>query len=257
MKYSVCIDMMFPDFDFYDRFEQVKKTGINTVEFWKWSDKDIEKVAKKLKENDVSLSIFNIDSANKDLSFRLSRGILNTGDTAALEKALLESIPVYRKWNAAGMIVLIGEEIPILSYETQIENIKKCLKGVAPLAEKENINLFVEPLNSTDRKNYFLTKTEPLLEILTEVNSKNIKMLFDIYHQYMSEDNVVEKLIKNIDLIGHFHVADCPGRHEIGTGNIDYKDIFCKIGKTDYSGFIGFEYRGIKNDAETLREWNV
>jgi len=79
MKYSACIDMMYAYTDFYDRFAEVKKCGIDTVEFWKWSNKDLPRVVEELDKNSLSLSIFNIDCHDEQLSYDLSRGVLNSG----------------------------------------------------------------------------------------------------------------------------------------------------------------------------------
>lgn len=252
MKYSCCIDMMFANYDFYDRFSEVKKSGIDAVEFWKWSNKDIGRVKEELSKNSLSLSIFNIDCRDEALSYDLSRGILNSGRKDELISAFHESIEAYRSFDANGMIVLIGETRDDISREKQDENILECLLAIKPYAEKENINLFVEPLNATDRKNYYMPYSQPLFEILEKVNSKNVKMLFDIYHQQMTEGHLIESIDRQINRIGHFHVADCPGRHEPGTGEINYPNVISHISTLPYDGYIGLEYRATKPDCETL-----
>lgn len=257
MKFSVCIDMMLKELDFYDRIDAVKKCGIDTIEFWKWSNKDTDQIRRRLDENNMGVSIFNLDSCNEILSWRLSRGILNSGDKDSLIAALRESAPVYRKLRAQGVIVLVGESISELSYDRQIDNIHQCLKAAAPIAEAEGVSLFVEPLNATDRPNYFMPYSKPLLDILKDINSNNVKLLFDIYHQQMTEGGIIDKIKDNIGYIGHFHVADCPGRHEPGTGELNYPKILNEIDKLGFSGFIGFEYRATKNDMETLEALNV
>ena len=144
-KISCCIDMMFSGFDFYDRINEVKKCGINTVEFWKWTNKDVDKVKRLLDGNKMNLSIFNIDSTDEKLSYDLSRGILNSGRADEFLSALSESIPVYKKLNASAMIVLIGENAPYCE-----ENVLKCLNAAKPICEKENVTLIIEPLNDID-----------------------------------------------------------------------------------------------------------
>ena len=109
MKLSVCIDMMFSYCDFYDRIKEVKKCGIDTIEFWKWSNKDIDKLA----ESGIDISIFNMDSCDEKLSYDLSHGIMNDGRAEEFVSALRESIPVYKKLTAKAMIVLIGEGKPL------------------------------------------------------------------------------------------------------------------------------------------------
>ena len=247
MKISCCIDMMFSHLDFYDRISAVKGCGIDTVEFWKWSNKDINKIKKIVSDNDMSVSIFNMDSRDEKLSYDLSRGIINDGRADEFVGALTESIPVYKELDASAMIVLIGEGAPY-----NAENVYKCLKAAAPIAEKEGVNLIVEPLNATDRVSYAMPYAKPVFEILRRVASPNIKMLYDIYHQNMTGDFSMEDIRDNIDIIGHFHVADAPGRHEPGSGKVDYVKILKDISSLDYDGYIGLEYRATKNDAETL-----
>lgn len=243
MRISACIDMMFSYCEFYDRFDEVKKCGINTVEFWKWTNKDIDSIVK----SGMDVSIFNIDSTDEKLSYDLSRGILNAGRAEEFVKALEESIPVYKKLGAKAMIVLIGEHA-----EYNEENVYKCLAAAIPLLEKHNVTLIVEPLNATDRAGYSMPYAKPVFELLKRLDTPHIKMLYDIYHQNMTGDFSMDDIRENISLIGHFHVADAPGRHEPGTGNVDYVSIIKEIDKLPYDGYIGLEYRATKNDCETL-----
>ena len=246
-KISCCIDMMFSGFDFYDRIGEVKKYGIDTIEFWKWTNKDIDKVKRLLDGNKMNLSIFNIDSTDEKLSYDLSRGILNSGRADEFLSALSESIPVYKKLNASAMIVLIGENAPYCE-----ENVLKCLNAAKPICEKENVTLIIEPLNDIDRQGYSMPYAKPVFELLKKVNSPNVKMLYDIYHQNMMGDFSMEDIRENTDLIGHFHVADAPGRHEPGTGKVDYVKILNEISELPYDGYIGLEYRATKSDGETF-----
>lgn len=222
MKLSVCVDMMFSYCDFYERFAEVKKCGINTIEFWKWTNKDIDKII----NSQMNVSIFNIDSTDEQLSYDLSRGILNDGRTEDFLKALEESIPVYKSLNAKAMIVLIGEH-----KEYCEENVLKCLMAAKPIVEKEGVTLIIEPLNSIDRVGYSMPYARPVFELLKKVGSPNIKMLYDIYHQNMMGDFSLAEIRENIDVIGHFHIADAPGRHEPGTGRVDYVHIISEINK--------------------------
>lgn len=251
-KISCCIDMMFSQTDFYDRISAVKSCGIDTIEFWKWTNKDIDRVKALLDENKMGLSIFNIDSTDEALSYDLSRGILNSSRADEFVKALNESIPVYKKLNASAMIVLIGENA-----EYNENNVLKCLDAAKPIVERENVTLIIEPLNNIDRVGYSMPYAKPTFELLRKVNSPNIKMLYDIYHQNMMGDFSIDDIRNNIDIIGHFHVADAPGRHEPGTGKVDYVKIIDEIEKLSYNGYIGLEYRATKPDSETLGFLNL
>ena len=234
--------MIFAEMDFYKRFEYAKKCGANAVEFWKWSNKDIVKVKEELVKNELSFSVFNIDCKDEKISYDLSRGILNAGRKEEFILALKDSIPVYKELNANGMIVLIGETLDI-PYEEQIDNIVKCLKAAVPIIEKENITLLLEPLNDIDRKNYFLPRSKEVFEIIRKVNSPNIKILLDLYHEQLMAGNLMNTIKEKILHIGHIHVADVPGRHEPGTGEINYKGILECLKELNYENYVGFEFR--------------
>ena len=242
--------MLFPDTDFYNRFALAKSAGVDAIEFWKWSNKDLQKILSALKENNLSVSVFNLDSQDEKLSRDLSRGILNAGRVDEFISALKETIPVYKSLNAKALIVLIGETLDI-PYDEQISNIIRCLEAAVPLLEKENVNLVVEPLNDIDRKNYFLPRAKEVLEILQRVNCKNIKILLDLYHEQLMAGNLINTINENIDLIGHIHVADAPGRHEMGTGEINYPNVFEALKSNNYENFIGFEFRSTKTCKQT------
>lgn len=250
VRYSYCIDMMFPEIDFYKRFAWAKKCGANAIEFWKWSNKDIERVKEELARQNLAVSIFNIDSKDEKLSYDLSRGILNAGRREEFVSALQESIPVYKALNAKAMIVLIGERLET-PCETQIDNIVECLKAAVLIVEKENVTLVVEPLNDIDRKNYFLPRSKEVFEILRKVNSPNIKLLLDLYHEQLMAGNLMNTMKENLLYIGHIHVADAPGRHEPGTGEIHYKRIFELLKELEYKNYVGFEFRSTI-DSESL-----
>lgn len=246
-KISCCIDMMFTYCDFFDRIGEVKKCGINTVEFWRWANKDVDRIKSLLDKSNMRLSVFNLDSKDTTLSQDLARGILNTGKANEFVSALCESLPIYKKFGASAMIILVGQNAPYCE-----ENVLKCLNAAKPICEKENVTLVIESLNDIDHKNYSMPYVKPIFELLRKVKSPNIKLLYDIYHQNMMGDFDISEIKNNIDLIGHFHIADAPGRHEPRTGKIDYAKILKEIGKMNYNGYIGLEYMATKRDSETF-----
>lgn len=251
LRVSVCIDMMFSHLDFYDRFAAVKKAGPETVEFWGWRNKDIGRVKDALDENALSLSICNLDSRDEALSAALMRGILNAGRKEELLKAVEESLPIYQKLGAKGMIVLIGERLD-MPYDRQIENIVTCLRYVQPTVEQSGMTLLLEPLNDIDRKNYLLPRCDAVAAILRQVNSPRMQLLFDLYHEGMMGGDLLQGIAAYGDLVGHYHVADAPGRHEPGTGTIDYARVLQTIRDSAFDGFVGLEYRATRPDETTL-----
>lgn len=119
--------------------------------------------------------------------------------------------------------------------------------------------LVLELLNSeVNHPGYFLDNSDEMAAILRGVDHPNVKALYDIYHAGIMEGNVIEKIRTNIDIIGHFHAAGIPGRHEMTDGEQNYPVICRAIDDLGFEGFLGLEYRPLKNSKVSLvetREW--
>lgn len=254
MKYSVCIDMMYAELDFCDRIKQAKDDGADAVEFWKWSNKDIDFTVKLLGETGLELSLLNLDSWDSSLSYDLSRGILVKKRSNELIGAIRESAPVMKKLGVKNAIVLAGECVPELSYEASLSNIHECLSAAIPALEEYDINLLLEPLNYFDRENYLLWRASDAFEIVKSLNSSRIKVLYDIYHAQRTEGNIIKTINENIEYIGHFHIANSPLRCEPDLGEINYDQVLETIHQSGFDGFAGFEYRQ-RNNTFSLKEY--
>ncbi len=240
---SVCAEMFyFRKMDFYSRLEKLKSEGAEAIEFWLWSDKDIQKL-KEIK-NKLGLKIlgFCVDSSDGARSECVFKNILTLGKKEEFLEALKETKKVYDELDAEYVIATFGDKNPGMSFEEQIDNVKACLEYVKPYLEAEGMKLLLEPINPEERPDYILPRAADGFEILKELGSHNIKMLYDIYHQNMTGDFDMVEITENIDYIGHFHIADVPGRNEPGTGNVDYQKIVEEIGKTAYRGSFGYEF---------------
>jgi hydroxypyruvate isomerase len=114
---------------------------------------------------------------------------------------------------------------------------------VAPDAEEAGVTLVLEPLNTAvDHPGYYLTSTAEGIEIVEEVGSPSVQLLYDVYHQQITEGNVIDTITDHVEHIGHIHIADVPGRHEPGTGELNYANVFDAIDDADYEGYVGCEF---------------
>jgi hydroxypyruvate isomerase len=128
------------------------------------------------------------------------------------------------------------------------------LKASVPLIERLGITLVLEPLNvKVDNVGYFLVSSSEAFDIVREVNSPYVKVLYDIYHQQITEGNLIQTITENISNIGHFHAAGSPGRHELETGEINYVNVLNAIMGTGYEQFIGLEYFPAEDAIEGLK----
>ncbi len=140
------------------------------------------------------------------------------------------AIDAAKRVNCPQLVVLTGNELGGMPRSEQMANAVAALKAAAPALEKNGITAIVEILNTyVNHSGYFLYYVRDGAEMIDRVGSPNIKLLFDIYHVQIMEGNLIDNIRSNIDRIGHFHVGDVPGRHEPGTGEINYRNVFKAI----------------------------
>ncbi|MCL4692773.1 MAG: TIM barrel protein [Candidatus Hydrogenedentes bacterium] len=154
-----------------------------------------------------------------------------------------QRIGIAKQLGTRQLIGLTGNARDDISYDEQMDLVVACLKRLAPVAEENDVEIIMEALNPlVDHKGFFLTRTDQTMQILDAVGSPSIKMLFDIYHQQITEGNVIRNIRENIDRIGLFHVADNPGRKEPGTGELNYTNIYKAIHDTGFRGYVELEH---------------
>ena len=253
MKFSVCVDMVFNHLPFASRIAAAADCGADAVEFWGWHDKNLDEVRKASAEHGIAVAGILTDSA--DANTREALSLVNDAGHSAFVRAVRESCAVARGLGAGALIVTTGNEMAGVPRAVQHGNIIRALGLAAPVAEGEGITLCLEPLNLlVDHKGYFLSRSEEAFAIVDAVGSPAVKVLFDIYHQQVTEGNVTANLTANAGKIGHIHVADAPGRHEPGSGELNYRNIFAAIERAGYAGFVGFEFMPTADHAKAVRD---
>jgi hydroxypyruvate isomerase len=151
--------------------------------------------------------------------------------------------------------VLTGNELGGMPRSQQMANAVAALREAAPILEKNGLTAVVEILNTyVDHAGYFLYYVRDGAELVDRVGSPNVKLLFDIYHKQIMEGNLISHIRAHIERIGHFHVGDVPGRHEPGTGEIDYRNVFKAIYELGdrFQGYVGLEYGRLAPLEENL-----
>lgn len=242
---SVCIEMIFRDLPFTERIAATRAAGLDTVEFWGWRNKDLEAVRAACEEHGVRVATFGMDTG----------GPLVAGDGIdALIQGARESIAAARPLGVQTLLCTTGNALSGRSQEEQHQAVVRKLKAVAPVLEDAGVTAVLEPLNVlVDHAGYYLVTSEHGFRIVDEVGSPSVKLLFDIYHQQITEGNVIRNLTDRIEQVGHVHAADNPGRHEPGTGELNYEVIFKKLDEAGYEGYVGLEYRPSADPAASLQ----
>ncbi|MEN6644845.1 MAG: TIM barrel protein [Armatimonadia bacterium] len=246
LKFSVCIEMLFTDLDILERPAAVAAAGVPGIEFWGWKQKDLNAIKAKADAAGVKIAGFCVQT---------DAALVNPETTAEWVEDAKASIDEAKRLGVPSLIVTTGQEIEGMPRATQHAAVVAGLKGIAPYAEAAGITLVLEPLNVlVNHKGYYLATSDEGFEILDEVGSPRVKLLYDIYHQQITEGNLIDRITAGIDKIGHFHVADVPGRHEPGTGEINYRNVFAKIAELGSEGYVGLEFTTTTTAAEAMEK---
>jgi hydroxypyruvate isomerase len=182
-------------------------------------------------------------------------GLVNPSEREGFLKELNLSVEAANKVGAKQLVVLAGNELGGMPRAEQMSNAVTTLREAAPILEKEGMTAIVEILNTyVDHAGYFLYYVRDGVELVDRVASPNVKLLFDIYHTQIMEGNLISSIRAHIDRIGHFHVGDVPGRHEPGTGEINYRNVFKAIYDLGdrFQGSVALEYGPLAPLEENL-----
>ena len=256
MKLSVCICTVFGEYEFVERIAKVKEAGFPAFEFWGWSRLDLDAVTRAKEETGLDLAALCVDTADPETKKAMSGGsLVNPECRGAFLAAARETIQVANRLGCNTIITTVGNAQPHLADAQMHQSIVEGMKAIAPEAEKAGVTFVLEPLNTlVNHKGYYLWSSAEGFEICREVGSPAVRLLYDIYHQQIMEGNLIQTITENIELIGHFHSADVPGRHEYGTGEINYRNVLARIDETGYDGYIGLEYKPTGNSAASLAQ---
>lgn len=241
---SSCIEMMFVEFPFEKRIEAAKNAGFSAWEMWNWANRDILALAEAMKKTKLPAAACCIGTGNPAKAAAWQKGsMLVEGNIALFAEMVEETILAVDVLGIKTLIATTGNTLADVSINRQEQAVVACLNAAVPILEKHGCTIVLEPLNIlVNHTGYYLSTSKQGFEIIKQVASKNVKLLYDVYHQQITEGNLIDTIHENIDDIGHFHIADVPGRHEPGTGEINYKNIFAAISKSGYRRYVGCEY---------------
>ena len=186
----------------------------------------------------------------------LYNGLNNTANHAVLIKEYLETIPVMAKAGYKNLICFSGTRSG-MDDETGMKNCQIALEKILPFAEKNNVIMVMELLNSKiDHKDYMCNHVEWGAELCKRVGSENFKLLFDIYHMQIQEGDIIRNITDYHQYIAHFHTGGIPGRHEINnTQELYYPAVMKAIVATGYKGYVAQEFvPTYPNKLDSLKE---
>jgi hydroxypyruvate isomerase len=251
---SVMLWTVFTDLPFEERLARVAEAGYNQIELvgeynaQNWSQADFARANTACKRLHIKI----------DATAGLANGVAVPAARDAFLAELRQALVPMETLSIPAMIVLSGNVVPGLTREQQHQASIETLKRAAALVEGRQINgqpvrLLLECIHLEERPQYFLTSAAEAIDIVRAVNHPQVQFLYDIFHEQMSYGNLIEKLDKHIGVIGLIHIADVPGRHEPGAGEINYANIYRKLAQLNYRRTVAMEFYPTGDPVATLR----
>lgn len=239
---SANTNMVFGCDDPLDAVERAADLGLDAIDFWDVSSTDPEALRAACDEHGVSVAA----STCVGVAANTQGSGPGITDPTLHEEAvddLERSVEMGTEVGAEALVVTVGPERGDTPPGTEHRAIVDALRDAAPAAEDAGIDLVVEPLNNpVDHRGYYLDSSYEAYEIVHAVDSPAVSVLFDVYHQQITEGNVIANLTEHVEFVGYVHVADVPGRHEPGTGELNYERVFAALDDAGYEGYVGLEY---------------
>lgn len=252
LEYAANLSLLYTEAPFLERFDMAAASGFRAVEFHFPYDFNVDDIRSRLTDNGLKLVLFNLHAGDEDAKewgtlsnptrkdyFRWSLGI---------------GLDIAKELDCSQINTMFGNRVTGLTPQEQIKCAIENLSYAAPRAEESGVTLLVEALNPIDFPDFFLHRPSASFEIVKNVDHPNVKSLYDIYHAQMIEGNIISSIKDNFPNINHIQIADVPGRHEPGTGEINYPRIFSLLQEIGYQGFIGLEYHP-SSDTNSSLKW--
>jgi hydroxypyruvate isomerase len=249
---SVMLWTVFRDLPFERRLEKVAEAGYRNVElvgeYATWTNVDFERANAKRKDLGMAF----------DCTAGLKHGLCNPDDREALLMELRSTLPIMERIECPAIILLSGNVVPGMPIEAQHQSCIDGLKAAAALVEGkkirgESVRVLLENIDQEENPKYFLTSVARGFEIVKAVGHPQVHFLYDFFHEQIAEGNLIEKLEQNIQHVGLVHIADVPGRHEPGSGEINYVNIFRKLRELKYDRVVAMEFLPSGDPVTQLR----
>jgi hydroxypyruvate isomerase len=255
-KFAANLSMLFTELPFLERFDAAKSAGFAAVEFQGPYQFSADAVAARVKACGLPVVLFNAPMGNAAAG---ERGLAAQPGREAEFAASIETALAYaRALGCTQIHVLAGMAAGERPAQEAVYVAN--LQHAADRAVEEGVTLLIEPLNARDNPNYFLNSTAAAITVLDRVNRSNVALQFDFYHCQITEGDLAQHARDLFGRYAHVQIANVPGRHEPGLGEIDFPFLFDVLDELGYAGWIGCEYRPKAGTLEGLgwaRRWGI
>jgi hydroxypyruvate isomerase len=255
LRFSANLTMLFNEVDFLARFEKAARAGFKGIEYmfpYEWGK---DQLVDKLGENSLIQVLYNLPVGDWSAG---ERGIACIpGREAEFQEGVGKAIDYAKALRCFQINCLVGltpRNVPVEKVRaTLINNLRFAAKAL----DNEGIRLLIEPLNNQDMPGFYLVHTADALQIIKEVGHRNLWLQYDVYHMQVMEGNLTKTILDNLSTISHIQIADNPGRHEPGTGELNFANLFKAIETARYDRWVGCEYKPAGRTEDGLQWLSV
>jgi hydroxypyruvate isomerase len=240
-RFAANLTMLWNELDFLDRFEAASRAGFRGVEYLFPYPHPAQELAARLDRNGLSQVLFNLPAGDWS---RGERGIACHPDRVGeFQEGVGRAVEYAAALGCRQVNCLAGIPPPGASLEAAHRTLVENLRFAAGRLADAGIRLLLEAINTRDMPGFLVCRTAQAVALLEEVGSPNLLLQYDAYHMQVMEGDLAHTLEKNLPRIGHIQIADNPGRHEPGTGEINYRFLFGHLDRIGYQGWVGCEYK--------------
>jgi hydroxypyruvate isomerase len=249
-QFAANLTMLFNELPFPDRFAAAKAAGFNAVEYLFPYDYEKAMLREQLTRYRLTQVLHNLPAGNWAAG---ERGIAIFRDRVdEFRDGVARAIDYAKALDCRQLNCLVGIAPADANTAELHEVLVSNLRFAASALAQHGIKLLIEPINTLDIPGFFLDRTERAVELISEVRSPNLFIQYDVYHMQIMEGDLARTLQRHLDRIAHVQLADNPGRHEPGTGEINYSYLFKHLDSIGYRGWIGCEYKPRTTTVESL-----
>ncbi len=249
-RFAANLTMLFGEVPFLERFAAAARAGFDAVEFVSPYEHSAEEVAAAARDADVEVALFNLPAGDWA---RGDRGMAcDPARAAEFRDGVRRALEYARALGCTRLHAMAGIAPPGVAERTLRRAYVASLRLAAAALAAEGRTLLVEGINVRDMPGYYLTTSRQAFEVIDEVGAPNLHYLYDVYHMQIMEGDLAPTIEARLPRIGHVQIADTPGRHEPGTGEINYGFLLRHLDRIGYRGIVGCEYRPLGRTEDGL-----
>ncbi len=240
-RFAANLSMLFTEAPLLDRFERAARAGFAAVEIQFPYELPADDLQQALFRNKLGLVLFNLPAGNWAAG---ERGIACHPDRVDEFRQGIDTALAYATaLDTSQLNCLAGIRPAQVPEETARHVLIDNLRYAALRLKAQGMKLLIEPINTFDIPGFFVNGTRQALELIAEVGADNVFLQYDAYHMQRMEGDLANTLSANLEKIAHIQIADNPGRHEPGTGEINFDFLLNHLDRIGYMGWVGCEYK--------------